>query len=362
MGRKKRKKDGQITSENIGSDDEYESSDSSNSTKNKYETFRVLNYTRTYPENGGNFDYIVFFESTDAEKPLGDRDLMNMSSTMKRFNKGVKQLIRMNKYKIGVIFERASFANAALINSKYLDIYKMKASIPAGSTEVTGVITHVPINLSNQAIYDAISNNKNVVQIRRFMRRTKTMDEFQITPTQTVSITFSCPVLPDSIDLNSWRFTVRPYIPPIKQCLRCLRYGHIGKFCKNAERCSVCGENHNFRTCTVAITNATCVHCQGQHIAISRDCPVKIRKMKENTDLFQKRSYNAVVNDKSCPHLSQTDQFMSLLNSDKVLDILLNSIVKLISLNKSNQKEINSKSIKDILTETFNIEKNNFKT
>lgn len=65
-----------------------------------------------------------------AAKPLGDRYLMNMSSTMKRFNKGVEKLIRMNKYKIGVIFEIASFANVALINSKYLDIYKVKASQP----------------------------------------------------------------------------------------------------------------------------------------------------------------------------------------------------------------------------------------
>lgn len=360
MGRKKRKKDGKVVTEGTDSDNDSVSSDSS--TKNKYEPFRVLDYIRSYPENGGNFEYIVFFESTEAGKPLGDRDLMSMSSTLKRFNKGVKQLIRMNKYKIGVIFERASFANAALINSKYLDTYKMRASIPAGATEVTGVITHVPINLSNQEIYDAISSTKNVVQIRRFMRRTKIDDDFQVTPTQTVSITFSCPVLPDSIDLNSWRFTVRPYIPPIKQCLRCLRYGHIGKYCKNAERCSVCGDNHNFKTCTMDTKNAICVHCQGQHIAISRDCPVKIRKMKENTDLFHKRSYNAVVKEKSFPPLSQTDQFISLLNSDKVLDILLNSIVKLISLNKFNQKEINSKSIKDVLLETFNVEKNNLKT
>lgn len=64
MGRKKRKKDGQITTEKIGSDDEYESSDSSNSTRNKYETFRVLSYMRTCSENGGNF--IVFFKSTDG--------------------------------------------------------------------------------------------------------------------------------------------------------------------------------------------------------------------------------------------------------------------------------------------------------
>lgn len=140
-------------------------------------------------------------------------------------------------------------------------------------------------------------------------------------------------------------------------------YGHIGKFCKNSERCSICGGNHSFKSCTTETKNAICVHCQGQHIAISRDCPVKMQKIKENLDLFQKRSYSSVVNEKSFPplhgKLSQTDQFMSLLNSEKVLDILLNSIVKIISLNKLNQKEINSKSIKDVLIETFNVEKNN---
>ncbi|XP_026333676.1 uncharacterized protein LOC113240557 [Hyposmocoma kahamanoa] len=278
MGKRKRKKgkDGEEESRQ-NTDSDNDSISSTSTAANKYEPFRVLNYTRSYPENGGNFEYIVFFESTDPGKPIGDRDMMGMSTSLKRYNKGVKQLVRINKYKIGVIFERASFANAALTNTKYLDSYKMKATIPAGATEVTGVISHVPINLSNQEIYDTISSTKHIVQIRRFMRRNKVDNDFQITPTLTVSITFSCPVLPESIDLNSWRFDVKPYIPPVKQCLRCLRYGHIGKFCKNSERCSVCGGNHNFKTCTIDTKDATCLHCQGRHIAISKECPVKYK-------------------------------------------------------------------------------------
>lgn len=53
--------------------------------------------------------------STHPEKPLGDRDIFGMSTTLKRYNKGVRQLVRMNKYKTGVIFERASFAHKYLI-------------------------------------------------------------------------------------------------------------------------------------------------------------------------------------------------------------------------------------------------------
>ncbi|CAK1591850.1 unnamed protein product [Parnassius mnemosyne] len=53
-------------------------------------------------------------------------------------------------------------------------------------------------------------------------------------PTGTVAITFASNVLPDHVDLHGWRFVVNQYIPPVKQCYNCLRYGHLAKYCKNS--------------------------------------------------------------------------------------------------------------------------------
>ncbi|XP_049884510.1 uncharacterized protein LOC126379738 [Pectinophora gossypiella] len=357
-GAKKRKK--KIDSEEAGSDSsaDYNSMKSFEvePPKDKYEVFKIPDYVRYYPEDGGNFEYVVFMESTKPEQPLGARDMMSLANSLKRYNKGVKQLQRINKFKIGVIFERPGLANAALTNKKFLDSHSLKASIPASSSEVTGVITHVPTDLSNEQIYSALTSTKNIVTIRRFMRRVKNdFGEFNLEPTKTVSITFSCPNLPESVDLNSWRFELRPYIPPVKQCLKCLRYGHIAKFCKNAERCSICGESHNFKVCTKLPKDASCCHCKGNHIAISSQCPVKKEQIELNKQKVETRSYASIINQKSFPPLKQhpTDLLASLLNSDQILNMVVESVVKLVAMHKNSEASICSQSIKDTLLDTI---------
>lgn len=356
-GKKRKKKEEDESSiGEAGSDTDNESINQ----KDKYTPFLIPEYTRVYPEDGGAFQYIVFFESTETEKPIGDRDMMSLSNSLSRYNKGIKQLQRINRYKIGAIFERPGLANQALTNKKFLDTHKLKATIPAAATETTGVIQHVPLDFSNEQIYHNITSTKNVVSIRRFMRRTKTDDgNIKFEPTKTVSITFSCPVLPDSVDLNKWRFEVRPYIPPVKQCLRCLRYGHIAKYCKNQERCSVCSQNHNYKVCDINFKEASCCHCGGNHIAISNACPVKKQKIEENKKkLENKLSYAELLQkEKSFPPLktSPSDQFASLLNSDQILSLIVESFVKIFTDSKNSQNhKINTENIKSVLLETLN--------
>lgn len=365
-GKKRKKKDmensgGDVTDfQSVCSDSDSTQSEES---QDKYKPFMIPDYNRSYPVDGGNFEYIVFMESSDPNKPIGDRDMMSLGQNLKKFNKGIKQLQRINKYKIGVIFERPGLANQALTNKKFLDINKLKASIPAAASETTGVIQNVPHSMSNEHIYNNITSSKNIVCIRRFMKRVKVGNEFQFQPTKTISITFSCPVLPESVDLHSWRFEVRPYIPPVKQCLRCLRYGHIAKFCKNAERCSICGKDHSFKVCTVSTKDAVCCHCNGNHIAISSTCPIKQQKITENRNKVTAKSitYAEQLN-KSFPSLiknppNPSDQLISLLNSEQILTSIVEAFIKLMSAQKSNEKAICTQSIKETLLDTLKIKK-----
>ena len=64
---------------------------------------------------------------------------------------------------------------------------------------------------------------------------------------QTVAITFATTTTPEYVDLNLWRFPVSSYIPPVKQCYKCLRYGHYAKLYKNSTR----SQNHNYKDCTL---------------------------------------------------------------------------------------------------------------
>lgn len=188
MGKSAKKRKKKIEGDDVES---LESSDTGSimevEDKDRYKPFRIPNYTRQYPEDGRYFEYIVFLESVEPDKPLGNRDMMSLANNLKKHNKGIKQLKRINKYKIGVIFERSGLANAALTNTNFLNANKLKASIPAAATEVTGVIIHVPIELSNEQIYSTLTSTKNIICIRRFMRKI----DNELQPTKTVSITFS---------------------------------------------------------------------------------------------------------------------------------------------------------------------------
>ncbi|KAI5637514.1 hypothetical protein NE865_09801 [Phthorimaea operculella] len=336
------------------------SDDAGDDDVDKYKPYKTENYIRQYPEDGGEFEYIVIYESADDKTPLCERDLMGLGSALKLSNKGIKQLKRINRYKIAVIFERPGLANAALNNLKSQKELKLRATIPARLTEVTGVITNVPTYMSNKKIYDGISSCRNVVSVRRFMRRSKD-DEGNscLVPTQAVSITFASAVLPDYVDINSWYFEVRPYTPPVSQCLRCLRFGHIGKFCKNAQRCSICGDSHNYKDCVKRPEEAVCVHCKGKHVAIAKSCPVKIQKAEEIKVQMRRASYSEVFNNKTSPLKSKVDPVQQLFKSEQFMNLLISSIIKIISASKDaeNPIPISTQSIKSALLDSFSINK-----
>lgn len=366
MGGKKRRKKG-LGGPGEPDDNASVSGESANNDGNeepaaKYEQFRMAGYSRQYPEDGAGSisEYLVILESEDPLRPIGERDMMSLGNSIKSNNKGVKRFKRINKYKIGAIFERPGLANLAVNNKTFLKDLRIKATIPAAFTEVTGVIKNVPKYMSNKDIYNAISSSKDIVSVRRFMRRAK-QDEGpnpnEYVPTPSVSITFACPTLPDTVDINSWLFEVSPYIPPVTQCLKCLRYDHIGKYCKNAQRCSICGEEHSYKTCIKEAKDATCVNCNGNHLSISGDCPLKKKKIQDNKNKTQKAPFASLFDQKSFPPLKSNNNpkndIENLLNSPEFMNLLVQSIIKIVTNQSQSKENICSKNIKSILIETF---------
>ncbi|CAH2101297.1 unnamed protein product [Euphydryas editha] len=323
-----------------------------------YAPYRVNDYLRRYPEDITGNEYIVFVESTE-ETPIGTRDMMYLNNCFTRFIKSIKYLKKVNKYKVGIIFEKPSLANAFLDNVTFLKQQKLRALIPANTTEITGVITDVPIDMSNKKIFRALSSSKKIICVRRIMRKVKIEDKFEIQPTKTVAITFAASaVLPDAVCLKMWRLPVIPYIAPVKQCFNCLRYGHLAKFCKNAVCCSICTERHNFRSCVIPVQNAKCINCGGNHLAISGNCPIKKQKIMENKNKARPAAFGNLFDDNNFPKLNKTkktnnDILSFILSDKKSLSLIVESIIKVITLNKSQNIAICSDSVINALNETF---------
>lgn len=325
----------------------------------KYAIYKVPGYSRKYPENSMKSEYIVFLSHTDEALPFSDKDRLALSKSLREYCvSGVVHLRAINRFKVGVTFDLSNNANVFLQNVKLLKELSLKASIPAGDTEVTGVLTSVPTELSNQKISSLIGSSRNVIQVRRFMRRIKDGNGVPtLLPTQTVAVTFASTQLPEYVCLDHWRHEVNLYIPPVKQCLKCLRYGHIAKFCRNTEICSICTENHNFKECPADKTNPKCANCQGNHVGISSSCPIKKQKIEENKIKSKAAKYSDLFYDKNFPQINSNTietQINNLMKSDLFMNIITNTISQLL-LNKTKDKNlaINTVSIRECIQQNL---------
>ena len=368
MGKKRRRKDDLSIADPQQQSQSTESSDSDSAesiltitsrhkkdfNKDKYAIFRVKGYSRKYPEDTQKSELIVFLTHMEENLIFNDRDRLALSKGLREHGvSGVMHLRTVNKYKVGITFDLPNNANMFLQNKKLLDQLTLKASIPAGDAEVTGVLTSVPTELSNKEIFSLIGSSKNVIEVRRFMRRVKNDSSVVFVPTQAVAITFASTILPQYIYLDSWRHEVSKYIPPVKQCLKCMRYGHIAKFCRNAEVCSICTLNHNFKSCQINPKDAKCVNCKGNHIAISSSCPIKKQKIEENKIKSRSATYSDLFDTNAFPALATRTldvQVNNLMKSDKFLSTLVETIIKIVS---NKDVPINSSSIKEALKTTL---------
>ena len=107
----------------------------------------------------------------------------------------------------------------------HAELYRTK---PA---EVRGVISDVPLDLTDEEIKLSLSNQR-VTFVRRLNYRNKD-GEF---PSGSVMVCFSASFLPQVVSIGYMRFRTRPYKPPPLRCFNCNRYGHTGKNCRSSQK------------------------------------------------------------------------------------------------------------------------------
>ncbi|KAH9635347.1 hypothetical protein HF086_017913, partial [Spodoptera exigua] len=303
MGKvKKRKKDPPdgAAAADTQSDSSSEASEFEDPTR-KYQIFKVPGYSRRYPETCKKTEYIVFLTHIDEKQQFSDKDRLAISNAIRKHCvTGVLHLRPINKFKIAITFDLSNNANVFLKNKKLLDELKLKATIPASDTEVTGVLTSVPIGLSNERIFSLIGSSRNIIQVRRFMRRVRTeqgIASFQ--PTQTVAVTFASTELPEYVYLDNWRHERDTIIKMFKRP-------------KN---------------------DAKCANCGGNHIAISNVCPQKKLKVEQNKIKSMSIKYSELFKETNFPQLhakTLETQIQNLTKSDTFMNILTQAITKII--------------------------------
>lgn len=183
---------------------------------------------------------------------------------------------RINANKIVVIFKQHNTANNLINNINFLERHEMKAYIPAAQIEKTGIIRFVPANISNKELFTKLTSTYEIIAVRRFMKKVG----HELVGTQTVSITFLTNSLPESVQYDLFSYRVFEYVSPLQQCYKCFKFNHSAKICNGKQRCSICSGEHSYKDCSRS-DEICCINCSGPHLAISKLCPIKMKKILE---------------------------------------------------------------------------------
>ena len=105
------------------------------------------------------------------------------------------------------------------------------------------------------------------------VRRIRSRRDGTLQDTNTYIFTFSTPQHPRAIKITDWLIIpVEDYQYRPQQCYKCLKFGHVEKYCRNEnEICARCGTTgHRWRDCS---DPESCRHCNGTHLSTSKQCP-----------------------------------------------------------------------------------------
>lgn len=179
---------------------------------------------------------------------------------LKSFNiDRLKELKTVSKDRAKLPFTSALRAND-LIKNNVFKKKNLKVYIPRSFTERCWIIRNVPIEHDvNENIKNAVCNIpiKSAVRLRR--RNRDNNDDF--IPATSIEIGFKGKALHKSIKFNFCNLPVNYFVPALKHCFKCTRYGHVSKFCKaqktswhNCGKSPKCSENSE-TVCTVIQVN-----------------------------------------------------------------------------------------------------------
>lgn len=170
---------------------------------------------------------------------------------------------------IDMYFHSVDKANY-LLNDTKVNV-KIKCYIMNRNIYSRGVISNWDGNIKR--LGEAIDNKTNIISIERMLKRkfNNSDKKLIICNTNNFIITFKGRTLPDNISLYDGlvKIRVRAYIPEVKQCYNCYRFGHTKAVCKNKSKvCVVCSEDfHGY-----CDRQEKCINCGGKHKANDRKC------------------------------------------------------------------------------------------
>lgn len=219
--------------------------------------------------------YRVYMELKDKNRKINKYTVGLMIRKHEEFRRYVTDMKYTGARRIMVFLSSYEKANQ-MIEALNVADSPYRAYIPRHLVAITGVISGIPEDISEEEILDGIDCDVPVLGVRRLTRTAEKI------PTTRVSVSFRANQLPDYVRLFCCKSNVRPFYQRVVICTRCLRFNHRENNCKGRKRCERCTEEHQtneeYAQCQ---RRQKCANCgSSQHTSKDNKCPEKERQSK----------------------------------------------------------------------------------
>lgn len=165
---------------------------------------------------GDTAPYRVYVEKVDRNEKINKFSLGSLLKKDHNYDGSVTEMKDLGKNKIIMFFNGMTKANL-MVTEKVLREKGYKAYIPRHLVSISGVLTGIPTEITNNEILEAIECSRKIISVYRLSRHV----EGNKVPTNRVSITFRASQLPEKIKLFCTSCKVYPFIRKIQFCTNC---------------------------------------------------------------------------------------------------------------------------------------------
>jgi hypothetical protein len=133
-------------------------------------------------------------------------------------------------------------------------------------------------------IQEALTNVPDITNIRHMTKSDCNGLKHPINPVVVTTLsTTTLNHFKNITDICYYRVKIVKYTPSqtISQCTNCQQFGHTKNYCKRKPICVRCSGNHDIVECDRQKSTIKCSGCGGDHVASYRQCPARIKLLKE---------------------------------------------------------------------------------
>ena len=223
------------------------------------------------PINDNDWPRFIMIQSSDEERPLVKLSPFAIHKGIQGIAGTVKEVKRLRSGDILVTCLKKAQADN-LLRATTLANVGIKASPHRSLNSSKGVIRARELRYTDEDEIKQELRPQGVVNVRRM----EIKKEGQVIKTDTYILTFNRPEPPKNLIVGYLNIKVDLFIPNPLRCFKCQKFGHGKDRCKNEVACFRCGQKgHDNTACQ---NDPKCINCQGEHMAISKNCPVWIKE------------------------------------------------------------------------------------